>query len=240
MKKIKQHLLAYQQNYQYKRENQYISERFAQRVLECANGESLLELGIGNGSVTKMLSERFKRHLIVEGAGELIQQFNKNNNINGEVIESLFETFTTNELFDNILMGFILEHVENPQELLERYKKFMHKDASVFLSVPNGESLNRRIGYEAGLLDSCTELSKTDKEIGHKRVFTLETISKMVHSSGFSIVRKEGLYLKPFATEQLELLGLEKKVHQALIKTGTHYPELSVAIFMEIKLRKNA
>lgn len=49
----------------------------------------------------------------------MIDQFReKHPNFSGELILDYFETYKPVELFDVIVMGFVLEHVDNPELIL--------------------------------------------------------------------------------------------------------------------------
>lgn len=65
-----------------------------------------------------------------------------------------FEEYSPDEKFDVIIMGFVLEHVDNPDLILERYRHFLKPGGRLYIAVPNAKSLNRR-------LDLSLALSKT-------------------------------------------------------------------------------
>lgn len=73
--------------------------------------------------------------------------------INTEGIESInklgFEAYHYNELdsskrFDILLMLDVVEHVHNPVEFLEDYKKFLKEDGKIVITTPNS---NRAINF---------------------------------------------------------------------------------------------
>ena len=103
--------------------------------------------------------------------------------------------------------------------------------------MPNAEVLNRRLGQLAGLLEDVTSLSSNDHLLGHKRFYTAATLSADIAQAGCGVDRLEGIYLKPFTTQQIASLQLEKKVIDALCKVGINYPELSCALLAEISSR---
>ena len=94
------------------------------------------------------------------------------------------------------------------------------------LTVPNAESLHRRLGHAAGLLPDIYALSSADLEFGHKRYFTLESLVTMVQGEGLEIRKVEGLLLKPITTQQMLDLNLSEAILQAMLKVGVDYPEL--------------
>jgi hypothetical protein len=107
----------------------------------------------------------------------------------------------------------------------------------MFLAVPNAEVLNRRLGHLAGLLDDMATLSENDLLLGHKRYYTVGSLTNEVRRAGCRIERIEGIYLKPFTTAQIVSLQLDRRIIDALCETGVRYPELSCGILAEISVR---
>lgn len=132
-------------------------------------------------------------------------------------------------------MGFILEHVDNPSEIINRFRKFLVPNGKLFIVVPNAEALNRRIGYLAGLLPDMEKLSAHDVLLGHKRYYTVESLTEEVRRAGLGIERMEGIYLKPFTTEQMTSLNFNKNIIDALCQVGIDYPGFCCSILAQSK-----
>ncbi|KQV13861.1 SAM-dependent methyltransferase [Pseudomonas sp. Root329] len=233
---LDKHVAAYQGDNIYDFDNEVLLTWYPQRVLHHA-GEacSLLELGLGHGYTTDIFSRRFVRHVVLEGSPAVIQNFrDKHPDCKAEIVETWFERFDTDERFDVIVMGFILEHVEDPLLILRRFREFLAPGGKMFLAVPNAEVLNRRLGQLAGLLDDVTTLSENDHLLGHQRFYTVATLSADVAQAGCVVDRLEGIYLKPFTTRQILSLQLDSNVIDALCTVGIDYPELSCGLFAEI------
>ena len=106
----------------------------------------------------------------------------------------------------------------------------------MFVTVPNAEVLNRRLGHLAGLLPDMQELSEHDLLLGHKRYYTVASLRNDVLQAGYIIQRLEGIYLKPLTTSQMISLNLDDKIIQALCLAAINYPELSCGILAELAL----
>lgn len=233
---LNSYLPAYQDEFLYALDNRLILNWYPDRVMSLAKGDSLLELGIGHGYSTSRFSKHFKRHLVIDGSSEIIRQFQETfPDCSASIVENYFETFETSERFDVIVMGFILEHVDNPELILSRYKKFLKPNGVIYLTVPNAEALNKRLGYEAGLLPSLFQLGEGDKALGHQRLFSVQTLKDMIQKCGYSCDKLEGIFLKPITTSQIQELALSEEILQGMMKVGIDYPELCVALFMEIR-----
>jgi len=217
-------------------DNKLMLEWYPHRVVRMASGPSFLELGLGHGFSTAYFAEHFSRYKVIEGSPEMVERFHSRFNLGHvEIAHELFEDFDTTEKFDNIGMGFILEHVDDPAAILRHYRRFLKPEGSVFIAVPNSESLHRRFGHLAGLLPNIEQLSPADRDFGHQRYFCLRTLTNLVVGEGYSVGRVEGIFLKPIATQQIIDLGLAPEILQAMLKVGVDYPELCNAILMQAR-----
>ncbi len=108
---------------------------------------SLLELGLGHGFTAKIFANACDRYVVVDGSSVVIEQFRQNTpNFRGEIIEAYFEDYSPDQKFDVIVMGFILEHVDDPDLILKRYCDFLTPGGKLYVAVPNAKSMNRRLG----------------------------------------------------------------------------------------------
>ena len=233
------HVAAYQGGNPYDFDNEILLTWYPQRVLHHVGARcSLLELGLGHGYPTDFFSRRFARHVVLEGSPAVIRNFrDKHPDCRAEVVETWFESFATDERFEVIVMGFILEHVDDPLLILRRFRDFLAPGGKMFLAVPNAEVLNRRLGVLAGLLDDVTTLSENDLLLGHKRFYSEATFRADIALAGCGVDRLEGIYLKPFATGQIASLQLDRKLIDALCSVGIDYPELCCGLLAEISAR---
>lgn len=233
---LDKHVIAYTGSL-YDYDNKIQMNWYPQRILKLiSNEESLLELGLGHGIATKIFSNHFKKHFVLDASKAVIDNFKKEYpDCKAQIIETYFEQFQTFEKFDVIIMGFILEHVDDPIQILSYYKQFLLPNGKMFITVPNAEVLNRRLGNLAGMLPNIMELSENDILVGHKRYFTVKSLCEDIKTAGYEIKKIEGIYLKPFTTTQMISLNFDNKIIDALCKVGIDYPELCCGILVQIK-----
>ncbi len=233
---------AYTPSFKFTDENNGMLDAYARRIcarLESRAGLRVLSLGIGHKIVTtrfiEALGDRLQEYVIVEGSDAMIKQFTQTVTLptNVQIVRSWFEEYTPTESFDVIEMGFVLEHVDDPDLVVSRFKTFLRPGGSMFLAVPNARSLHRLIGHEAGFLDDVYRLSEYDLQLGHKRYFDYESFTQLALRNGLKLVASEGLFLKPLTTSQLETLALPAEVWAALYNGGRRYPTISNAILLE-------
>ncbi|HUP58634.1 MAG TPA: methyltransferase domain-containing protein [Bdellovibrionota bacterium] len=235
MSHLDDHFKAYGKDFIHALDNDLILKWYPQRIASLKKGSSLLELGIGHGFSTAIFANHFERHVVVDGSPKIIEAFKLANPATRvEVVEAYFESFETDERFDHVVMGFVLEHVDDPKLILDRFKKFLRPGGSIFATVPNAEALNKRLGLEAGIISDLFALGPGDRQLGHKQLFSVPRIRELARSVGLKEKHIEGLFLKPLTTKQLLDLGLDEKILQAMMKVGVGYPELSVGILVEL------
>nr|CAA6814698.1 MAG: Methyltransferase domain-containing protein [uncultured Thiotrichaceae bacterium] len=88
------------------------------------------------------------------------------------------------EKFDVITLVDVIEHLQHPEDLLERLKPLMMEESTILLSVPNVAHASVRLELltgdfryeEAGILDST-----------HLKFFTLKSLKSMLARCGFVI-----------------------------------------------------
>lgn len=235
---LDQHVAAYEGQTDYELDNHTLLTWYPGRVLDLApGGGSLLELGLGHGYATGLFSPHFTRHVVVEGSSSVIALFrSRHPDCPADIREGYFEDFDTQERFGTIVMGFVLEHVDDPVALLRRYKGFLAKGGSIFVCVPNAESLNRRVGHAAGMLPDMFALSENDHLLGHKRLFSLDSLKALVQDSGCELMRAEGIFLKPITTGQIQALGITPEIIAAFCRVGVDYPELCCGMLAQLRV----
>jgi len=217
-------------------DNQLMLEWYPQRVADQASGPSMLELGLGHGFTTSFFAKHFSPYKVIDGSAAMIERFRSRFGLpQVDIVESWFEQFDTDDRYDNIAMGFVLEHVDDPALILRHYRQLLKPGGSIFVAVPNSESLHRRLGQAAGMLPDLELLSDVDLEFGHQRYFNLRTLTQLCEDSGFTVAKSEGILLKPITTGQIEQLNLSPEILQAMLKVGVDYPELCNAILLKLQ-----
>ncbi|WP_216913406.1 MULTISPECIES: class I SAM-dependent methyltransferase [unclassified Synechococcus] len=220
-------------------ENDLVLNWYPQRILQRLHtGRSILELGIGHGITARIFHEVASRHVLIEGASVVIEQFRAEHpDLDCEIQHCYFEDFETLEKFDYIVMGFILEHVDDPRMVLQRYAQYLAPGGKLFVAVPNGKSLNRRIGYAMGKINDLYDLNANDVAMGHQRQYCVDTLTADLESSGYELTHLEGIYLKPLPLPVLQRMEDAAENFQALLQVGIDFPELSVGLLVEAQLR---
>lgn len=200
---------------------------------------TVLELGCADGLMTEMLLRHFNKVVAVDGAAKYCNEVkSKIRHKNLTVICSLFEDLKLDEKFDTIIIAHILEHVDDPVQLIKTAKEWLNDDGVILVDVPNANSLHRQAGVKMGLLNKCDELNDLDKKLGHRRVYTPDTLRKDIASAGLKIKEMGGVFLKPLTNSQVEKWWTEEMM-DAFYELGKDYPEIAGEIYAVCQLPRS-
>ncbi|PIR66440.1 MAG: hypothetical protein COU51_04120 [Parcubacteria group bacterium CG10_big_fil_rev_8_21_14_0_10_36_14] len=193
-----------------------------------------LELGCANGLMTKNLLEISKSLEVVEGGEHYILATKKKLGAKAEAIKfnhSLFIDFESNKKYDAIIFSSMLHEVDEPVELLKKYKNLIKEDGMIYINVPNAQSLHRQIGKEMGMLENLYEFNERDIKFCHQRIYDMKSLVADIEGAGWQIKKKGGFFLKMLSNSQLN--GLEPKMISALYNVSKDIPaELCAEIYV--------
>lgn len=147
----------------------------------------VLELGCGDGSMSRLLRERCEAHIIgIDHNPDIVWQAQRY--CDYVFTEDLDDPHSLDALegekFDVITLVDVLEHLQHPEALLQRLKPLLLDEGQILISIPNIahssvrlELLNGRFDYEsAGILDAT-----------HLKFFTAESVQALLAEAGFTV-----------------------------------------------------
>lgn len=211
---------------------EYCAEVFAR----FCKGRRCLEMGPAEGVMTPYLARAFPDLTLVDGAeafcSDLKQRFP-----GATVVRSLFEDFVPDEPFDTIVLGHVLEHVENPVEILRLVGSWLAQGGVLCCAVPNARSLHRQAAVILGMLDSEHSLNVTDLHHGHRRVYDPETFRADFLAAGLTIHFFGGYWIKPLSNAQMEGVWPAETI-RAFMQLGERYPDIAAEIYAIAGLAK--
>ena len=199
-------------------------------------GSAILELGPAEGVMTDRLVTLGKRLTVVEGAKRFCEELGRRHP-QITVVNALFEEFTTNDRFDNIVMGHVLEHVADPVAILRQSRKWLAPGGRVLAAVPNARSLHRQAAVIMGLLAAEDALNEMDRHHGHRRVFNPESFRACFTQAGYGIEIFGGYWLKPVSNRQIEETWSPEML-SAFMQLGERYPDIAAEIYLVARLNR--
>jgi 2-polyprenyl-3-methyl-5-hydroxy-6-metoxy-1,4-benzoquinol methylase len=198
-------------------------------------GDSLLEMGPADGLSTEHLYEAVKDLEVVDASTIYLDAIRKKIPAI-KCHESLFEVFDPGRKYDNIYMGHVLEHVQDPKLIISRASTWLNPHGRIIASVPNADSVHREIGVRLGLLQKTTDLNESDIRIGHRRVFQRYEFEALFQTSKLHVIESSGFFLKFYANSELEN-RYDREFILELMKLGQMMPGNSAELFLVAELR---
>ncbi|HMU46619.1 MAG TPA: methyltransferase domain-containing protein [Chitinophagaceae bacterium] len=196
-------------------------------------GKTCLEIAPAQGITTARLKDDFEVLHVVEGSLNLLNEIPEYPNVTK--FHSFIENFNPPITYDFILMDHILEHIEEPQEALSKVKSFLNPRGTIIIGVPNAKSIHRLVAVKMGYLKSIYELNQRDRELGHYRVYDMDTLSKEILNSGLKIKKKEGVFFKPLSNGQIQE-NWDAKMIEGFYQLGFDFPENTAEIYIIAQL----
>lgn len=199
------------------------------------NGVSALELGCYHGAFTKLIRDVYPDVTVVEASAECIAAAR---GIGREVefIHSAFETVDLDRKFDAIFLIHTLEHLDDPVQVLKRCREWLQPEGRIFVAVPNAFAASRQLAVAMGIVESAQAVTAAEATHGHKRTYSLYTLSEDCQNAGLSSVDRGGVFFKPVANFQfdkaLQAGIIDGRYLEACYWFGKSYPELCASVYV--------
>jgi len=193
-----------------------------------------LELGPAEGIMTDLLAPICQQLTLVEGAKTFCEDLRRRFP-QARVEHCLIEEFSPAQTYNNIVLGHVLEHVEDPVTTLQKAGSWLRPTGRVLAAVPNSRSLHRQAAVLMGLLVDEQSLNETDVHHGHRRVFSPESFREIFVRAGLSVETFGGYWLKPVSNAQLEQSWTGDMI-DAYMQLGERYPEIAAEIYAVAKV----
>jgi len=185
-------------------EERFMTKGTIELAIDLCTNMDVLILGLGNGYLSKEISNISNSVDILEGSKAIIDEF-QFQKTNTQIFHTYFETFKTKKKYDIILANHVLEHVDKPISILkDDCSRWLSKKGKIFITVPNAQSLHRRIGKEMGMLKSIYSLNQSDINAGHQRVYDIKSLMADIKASGFKVEKSGGYNLKLVSLQQMK------------------------------------
>ena len=145
----------------------------------------LLDIGCSTGWITNISRETGFEVTGLEANENVANYGRKKYGI--KIIEGFVEDLDTDKSFDAVTMFHVLEHIIDPQMLLDKVHTLLKEKGRLLVVVPNGESLGVKLFKETYNWNVPHHIS----------FFTPDSISQMFKSSGFRIIELTHLVSSP-------------------------------------------
>jgi 2-polyprenyl-3-methyl-5-hydroxy-6-metoxy-1,4-benzoquinol methylase len=215
--------------------SQYLYKYRYKMVREHLRGPQVLEVGVGYGDFSSWLSEELFHTLSIDGSQTNLERArSKSKSGRIEFEHCLFEDFTTERSFDDILITNSLEHVADPISILAHMKRFLADKGRVHITVPNAGSVHRQLGVEMGMLEYEWSLNEHDHQVGHQRVYTKELLFEHVRRAGLKVLVYDGIIFKLLSNVQMDALITQQRgeLIEGLYALGRRHPDMAAELYL--------
>lgn len=233
LKDTSTHKYAY--NFDFDIMHNYMIDSFKHHFVE----GNCLELGSFKGDFTKKLTPYFEDITCVEASNEAIDMAKKELNTL-KYYNSLFEDVVLPTKYDNIILTHVLEHIDEPVELLRKIKnEWLSEKGKLFIVCPNANAPSRQIAVKMGLISHNSAITDSEKEHGHRITYTLDTLERDAKLGDLSVIHRSGIFFKALANFQWDKLLntdiISKEYLDGCFELGQQYPDLCSSIMLICK-----
>lgn len=196
-----------------------------------------LEMGCYQGEFSKSLLLKFEKLTVLEGSSELIAFAKKNvNSDRANFVHGMFESAKLPETYDNIFLIHTLEHLDDPVVVLKKIRSWLSEKGRLFLVCPNANAASRQLAVKMGLITHNSAVTEGEREHGHRKTYSLDTLEAEAQAAGFNIVIRGGIFFKPLANFQFDKVIKEKIIDKSYLdacyELGMIYPDLTASIYV--------
>ena len=201
-----------------------------------------LEMGCYQGEVTEMLARRFSDLTVIEASDELVAAARRRVGAQVRFIKAMFEAvddvdgIDLRERFDSIVLMHTLEHLDDPVLVLSKASRWLSPAGRLFVVVPNANAPSRQIAVHMGLIRDNAAVTDGEREHGHRRTYSLDTLERDVVAAGLAVVHRGGIFFKPLANYQFDKLAggdvISDDYLEGCYRLGMRYPDLCASIYV--------
>lgn len=198
---------------------------------------SMLELGSFKGDFTRRLLPHFNDITCVEASVSAVRTARERLGNSAEIVTGLFEEVSLPKRYDNIVLTHVLEHLDEPAQVLGRVnKEWLSESGRLFLVCPNANAPSRQIAVKMGLISHNTAITPAEEAHGHRQTYTLDTLEREAVAAGLKVVYRSGIFFKALANFQWDRLLktdiISKEYLDGCYSLGQVYPDLCSSIFL--------
>lgn len=198
--------------------------------------KNVLEVGSYMGDMTELILMSFPSIEIIEASARLCDVLKKRFKERVVVHNVAAESFSAEKLYDLIFLVHTLEHFDNPVGTLKVIRNFLAPQGHLIVAVPNADALSRQIAVRMGIISHNQAVTPGEYNHGHRRTYSLDTLSRDVRLANLTVIDQGGVIVKPLSNAQFDAALKSELISEAYIlacdELSRIYPQLSASIYI--------
>jgi 2-polyprenyl-3-methyl-5-hydroxy-6-metoxy-1,4-benzoquinol methylase len=227
---------AFNEKYAYQFDFDVMHPLMLRKLIEHRSSGKVLEVGSHYGIFTEKILDHYPDLTCVEVSTEAFQKLKTKIGNRAVLHNAAIESIEGLERYDIIIMTHVLEHVDNPIQILQTLSKYLTPSGIIFVVVPSATAASRQIAVEMGLIPHLTAVTEAEKQHGHQRTYTLDTLKRDAREAGLLSISVGGIFFKGLANFQFDQAisaGIVNASYlDACYSLGDKYPELCASLFL--------
>ncbi len=198
---------------------------------------NFLEMGSYMGNFTEKFLDHFQDITCIEASEDAANTARDKFGDRVKIINDLFEEVKLEHKYDNIVLTHVLEHLDDPVQVLKRVNdEWLSDSGRFFLVCPNANAPSRQIAVKMGLISHNSAVTPAEKEHGHRITYSLDTLERDAKAAGLDVIHRSGIFFKALANFQWDRLLqtdiISKEYLEGCFQLGHIYPDLCSSIFL--------
>lgn len=124
-----------------------------------------------------------------------------------EIRNSSLESYITEEpsrKFDTVVLSSVLHEIPNPELTLRLIYNLLEAEGTLFVVVPNNQSLHRLIGEKMGIIKSLTDFTETENLMQQTSTYSTQHLANQLESLGFEVKEMITSFIKPLPHAKMQ------------------------------------
>ena len=164
----------------------YLSKTINQIIdKKIKNRKYLLDIGCGNGYLTKNISEKFREVTAIDNSVSAIDNAKKNYSGKIKFLGSSLHNFKHEQEVDCITAIEVIEHVYSPDDFMEQIYNLSTKNTKIIISTPYHGFIKNLLILLTGNFDNHFNPLW---EHGHIKFFSEKTLKTIINQNKFKVI----------------------------------------------------
>ena len=245
MKNIDNYWDKYTSDYSFEFTLNMYRQKHLLKILNDLKPRRVLEIGGGFNPFCEKY-QKFEEYTIIEPGtapfNSLVERFSSNTTI--ALYNEFFEDYAVainQKSYDFIILNGVLHEVRDADLFLKQIEKIMSEHTTVYINVPNANSMHRLIGVASGFIKSVTEKTERNLALEQTEIYSPSSLSSLVHASMTdSVILQMGtFFLKPFTHAQMQeclRMGvIDEKVLDGLYSVSAEFSDFGAELYCLVR-----